>query len=62
AAEALQLSAERQLAGGNAATGDVRAAHGSRQALERLSEAVHRTLTYIEEMRSTGGAAAQPSA
>ncbi|ODT27829.1 MAG: hypothetical protein ABS54_05815 [Hyphomicrobium sp. SCN 65-11] len=62
AAEALQLSAQRQLAGGNAASGDVRAAHGARQALERLSEAIHRTLTYIEEMRSTGGAAAQPSA
>jgi HPt (histidine-containing phosphotransfer) domain-containing protein len=55
AAEALQLSARHELAGGPACTeADARAAHGAHQALERLNEAVHRTLTYIEQIRSSG--------
>ncbi len=52
AAEALQLSASREPAGSPASTvGDARATHGALQSLDRLDEAVRRTLRYIEQMR-----------
>jgi len=48
AAEAVQLSAEREHAQAAAADfGDLRATHGADQALERLSEAVRLTMAYI---------------
>jgi HPt (histidine-containing phosphotransfer) domain-containing protein len=51
AAEALQLSAQREFAaatsGGEA---DASATHGARQSLERLHEAVRGTLSYIEQL------------
>src|SRR5690606_4356020 len=47
AAEALQLSASREPTGRPAPTGgDARAPHGALQSLERLDEAVRRTLHY----------------
>ncbi len=51
AAEAVELSAERE----HARSPDrphARATHGADQVLERLSEAVQRTLAYIEHTRS----------
>ncbi len=48
AAEALQLSAQREFAAGSEA--DASTAHGARQSLERLHEAVRRTLSYIEQL------------
>ncbi len=61
AAEALELCAQREVAGGEvSASRDIRALHGTRQALERLNVAVHRTLIYIEEMRSSGALVAVP--
>ena len=47
AAEALQLSAQREFAGSEADASTTRGAH---QALERLHEAVRRTLSYIEQL------------
>jgi HPt (histidine-containing phosphotransfer) domain-containing protein len=47
AAEALQVSAQREFAAGEADAGTT---HGARQALERLHEAVRRTLSYIEQL------------
>lgn len=59
AAEAVELSAEREHARGPDCA-SVRATHGADQALERLSDAVQRTLAYIEHIRSpeTAGHAA----
>ena len=51
AAEAVELSAERQHARGSDFA-HARATHGADQALRRLSEAVQRTLSYIEHMKS----------
>ena len=64
AAEALQLSARHEPSGEAAGVAaDARTAHGAHQALERLNEAVHRTLAYIEQMRSSASpkAASQPA-
>ncbi len=53
AAETLQISAEREFAGRQATSAiTISAAHGARQALERLADAVHRTLAYIDERRT----------
>ena len=61
AAEALELGARREVSGGAVpASSDLRALHGTRQALERLNVAVHRTLIYIEEMSSSRALAAVP--
>jgi HPt (histidine-containing phosphotransfer) domain-containing protein len=51
AAEAVQLSAEREQAQ-TPDCADVRVTHGADQALERLGEAVRHTLAYIEYIRS----------
>lgn len=51
AAEAVELSAEREHAKGPDCA-SARATHSADQALERLSEAVRRTLAYIEHIRS----------
>ena len=57
AAEALQLSAQHEFSAGPVGDGaDVQANRGTRQALEKLNEAVRRTLTYIEQIRSAGTA------
>ncbi|MFN3743077.1 MAG: Hpt domain-containing protein [Hyphomicrobiaceae bacterium] len=61
AAEALQLSARHEPAGEAGGTeADARSAHAAHQALERLNEAVHRTLAYIEQMRSSASPKAAP--
>lgn len=55
AAEALQAASAHEGPGDAVrADADVRALHGARQTLERLTDAVHSTLTYIEQMRSAG--------
>jgi HPt (histidine-containing phosphotransfer) domain-containing protein len=52
AAEALQLSAPHEFVGNRARGGSTRTADGTPQVLERLGDAVYRTLAYIEQMRS----------
>jgi HPt (histidine-containing phosphotransfer) domain-containing protein len=51
AAEAVELSAEREHARGPDCA-NPRATHGADQVLERLDEAVQRTLAYIDGIRS----------
>src|SRR5690606_18408530 len=51
AAEAVEISAEREHARGPDGA-NIRAPHGADQALARLGEAVQRTLAYIEHIRS----------
>lgn len=51
AAEAVEISAEREHPR-RPDCANTRASHGADQALERLGEAVQRTLTYIEHIRS----------
>lgn len=63
AAEALQLSAQRELAAATSGSeADASTTHGARQALERLHEAVRGTLSYIEQLAplEADGAVSRP--
>lgn len=60
AAEALQISAQREAATGAVNELNLTTAHGVRQALERLQEAVRRTLSYIDALKPPEAGSATP--